>query len=499
MKIAKMKKNALLFALFIAQMANAQLTSDAFLLSNNSYRATARALGVGNAMSAIGGDISVASTNPAGLAVSRKSEFIISPQMNFSRVDADFASENLSDTRAGLALGSLGLMLSNPLDGKWKTFNFLLSYNKINNFNQNMSYSGVSFGSRLQRFALDANGTRYSDLNPLESQLAYDTYMIDLVDTANFIYTSALGDSNFVRKSQFVKQSGYNNELGISAAANYNDKLFIGGTLGIDVLRYKEFKSYEEFEETGSIDFKRMTFDETRSIKGVGINFKGGLLYKFNRYFRMGAHIHTPTLYRNTETYSTVMFGEIVYNGRLEQNSYPSLVQGQYLYTVRTPWTLGLSAGAVLGTKGFFSAEVEYLNYKNSNFGIAANDTSANIATKRFLENLNRNVDGVYKGAFRVRVGGEIVASKVARLRAGYQLQTSPYQVAVDGVSDLQHAISFGFGLRTQGVFFDLGYSHFLQQFLYSPYSPTSISNIQNVKAKSMNGLVSITFGFRFI
>ncbi len=499
MKIAKMKKNALLFALFIAQMANAQLTSDAFLLSNNSYRATARALGVGNAMSAIGGDISVASTNPAGLAISRKSEFILSPQIAFNRVDADFGGETLSDNRSGLALGSLGIMLSNPLDGKWKSFNFLLSYNKINSFNQNISYSGVSFGSRLQRFALDANGTRPADLNPLESQLAYDTYMIDLVDTANFIYTSALGDSNFVRKSEFIKQTGYNNELGISGAANYNNKLYIGGTLGIDILRYKEVKSYEEFEETGSIDFKEMDFDETRNIRGVGLNLKGGLLYRFNKYFRMGAHIHTPTLYRNTETYSTRMYGEIFYRGRLEQNSYPSLIQGEYLYTVRTPWTFGLSAGAVLGTRGFFSAEAEYINYKNASFGVAANDTSANINTKRFLENLNRNVEGVYKAAFRLRMGGELVASKVLRLRAGYQLQTSPYQVAIAGVNDLQHVINFGFGFRVDGFFFDLAYSHFLQQFLYSPYAPTSVSNIQNIKAQVNKGLVSMTFGFRFI
>ncbi len=494
-----MKKNLLLLTFAFVQIANAQITADAFLFSNNSYRATARALGVGNAMSAIGGDVSVANTNPAGLAISRKSEFVISPQMNFGSVNADFGSETMSDNRSALGLGSLAIMLSNPLDGKWKTFNFLISYNKINNFNQNMSYSGVTFGSRLQRFAADANGTRPADLNPLESQLAYDTYMIDLVDTSRFIYTSALGDSNFVRKSQFVKQSGYNNELGISAAANYNDKLYLGGTLGIAIVRYKEFKSYEEYEETGSIDFKKMVFDETRKINGVGINFKGGLLYKFSRFFRMGAHIHTPTLYRNTEKYSTLMSGEIIYNGRLEQNTFNSMIQGEYLYTIRTPWTLGASAGAVLGTKGFLGAEVEYLNYKNMNFGVAANDTTANINTKRFMENLNRNVAGVYKAAFRVRVGGEIVATKALRLRAGYQLQTSPYQVKIDGVSDIQQAINFGFGLRTQSFFFDLGYSHFLQQFLYSPYSPTSVSNIQNVKAKSVQGLVSITFGFRFI
>ena len=81
-----MKKTILiLFTIFSFGSMYAQVASDALRYSYiPQYGGTARAIGVGGSMGAIGGDFSTISTNPAGLATYRTGEFIFSPSFNGS-------------------------------------------------------------------------------------------------------------------------------------------------------------------------------------------------------------------------------------------------------------------------------------------------------------------------------------------------------------------------------------------------------------------------------
>ena len=53
----------------------AQGVDDACLFSQTYYQGTAKALGMGNAMGAVGGDMASVCINPAGMGIYRSTEF----------------------------------------------------------------------------------------------------------------------------------------------------------------------------------------------------------------------------------------------------------------------------------------------------------------------------------------------------------------------------------------------------------------------------------------
>ena len=63
---------------FIYTPIQAQVTSDALLFSENHQTVTARSMALGNALGALGGDMSTANLNPAGIAIYRRMEIGLS-------------------------------------------------------------------------------------------------------------------------------------------------------------------------------------------------------------------------------------------------------------------------------------------------------------------------------------------------------------------------------------------------------------------------------------
>ena len=71
-----MKRLIYIFALIItAIQINAQSTYNVIPMFNPELTGTARFVGMGGAMSALGGDISVMSSNPAGIGIYRSNDF----------------------------------------------------------------------------------------------------------------------------------------------------------------------------------------------------------------------------------------------------------------------------------------------------------------------------------------------------------------------------------------------------------------------------------------
>ena len=68
--------------LMLAMAANAQNAYDAERLLSNDLNGTARFVGMGGAMGALGGDMSVMGTNPAGIGIYRSNDFSVSMGFN---------------------------------------------------------------------------------------------------------------------------------------------------------------------------------------------------------------------------------------------------------------------------------------------------------------------------------------------------------------------------------------------------------------------------------
>ena len=84
----------MIILLTVASMVTgfAQTAYDAFLFSENNYEGTARSVAMGNAFTALGGDLGSITLNPAGSAVAGYSQFTITPGLPFSTSTAQGVS-----------------------------------------------------------------------------------------------------------------------------------------------------------------------------------------------------------------------------------------------------------------------------------------------------------------------------------------------------------------------------------------------------------------------
>lgn len=72
--------------------AGAQTRYDGLNYSQNNYYGTARSIGMGNAMTAVGGDLGSIGINPAGSAVAGYSQFTITPNLTISSMNASYSA-----------------------------------------------------------------------------------------------------------------------------------------------------------------------------------------------------------------------------------------------------------------------------------------------------------------------------------------------------------------------------------------------------------------------
>ncbi|MBK7337378.1 MAG: hypothetical protein IPJ00_14990 [Saprospirales bacterium] len=172
----------LLLALFVSAIATAsfaQTPYDALRFSFYSEPGgTARSVGVGGGIGALGADFYTLSSNPAGMASYRRSEFSFSPEIytidtKTLLVGNDF-NELLSEDRSSLNINNVGfVVVSRPTASSWKTVNFGIGLNRIATFTQSSTLRALP-GSITHRFVNNANGQAAEELDSFEEGLAYD-------------------------------------------------------------------------------------------------------------------------------------------------------------------------------------------------------------------------------------------------------------------------------------------------------------------------------------
>jgi hypothetical protein len=171
----------------------AQNVDDALRYSQIFYGGTARFMSMGGAFTALGGDMSSLSQNPAGLGVFRVSEFTITPQLFHINTSARY-NGNASDYLYNFNLNQAGIVsniISNSGETGLLSLNFGYSFNKTNNLNQNIWIQGIGNKSSMADFwAEQAGGFRTNQLevNVPNAFLAYDTYVIDTLSGSNTEY-----------------------------------------------------------------------------------------------------------------------------------------------------------------------------------------------------------------------------------------------------------------------------------------------------------------------
>jgi len=496
-----MRYISLLFILTIFSVpAFSQNYSEAVRYSNFQTDGTARFIGVGGSMSAIGGDLSTTSTNPAGIAVFRKSEISVGIGVNNRNTKSVLNGQKdaeQSEGRTKLMLNNLGIVFaSQPQSGKIKTLNFAISANKLNNFNENFSFGGFTNGTIMDRFTELANQRGLSNLDDFAEGLAWDSYAFSY-DSANNVFHNDFENSpNYkTTKQQYVYTKGANTELGFTLATNIDEKLMFGLTIGVPFFRYEVEKTYSEtddqnlvYDNTYNTDFKSLKYYEYLNSSGTGINIKGGLIWRISQMLRFGASIHSPTWYKITDNYTASMqYTFVNSDGTQYQQTAEPEYQGEFTYRFASPWKANAGVGVIIGKSGFISADVDYLDFRNGRY----NYRSSEYATAERA--VNDDIRKQYRNTVNFRLGGEL-ALEAFRLRAGFGLNQSPYFTGGGN----QSVISGGVGYRSDGFYLDLGVQYYNTEKGYYPYAVDGEGITQQSVSTTVNNLlIVLSVGFK--
>lgn len=446
----------------------AQTISDALRFSQTYVEGTARTLAVGGSLNALGADFSVISSNPAGLAAYRSSEFVFTPGIVSSNTDGTLTGGNnltVTTNRNNFALHNAGVVVtSTPSYSKWKTFNFAFGINRVASFGDKFAFNGRSRGSITDRFVELADGLEPDELDDFEAGLAYETGAIydsngDLLYNSDFF----TNPDHTVYKEQEVATSGGITELALSLGGNLDDKLYMGVTFAIPFISYTEERLYRELDnDQDEIPFfNALGYQENINYTGAGFQAKFGFIYRAAQALRLGFSFHTPTFYKLTDQYNSFMTYDFTDPSSGRERYESASPDGFFEYRVRTPWRVNGSMGFLIGRLGFLHLDVEWQDYRTARFDFI----TPSFADAAYERQLNNSIENNYKSAFNIRTGGEIAINPF-RIRAGVAFLGSPF--AED--DNFTNEYSAGFGIREKGFYIDMGYRLQLREEGYVPY-----------------------------
>jgi len=475
--------------------ASAQGVTDALRYTNFNYSGTARFMGTGGSLSPLGADISVASTNPAGLALFRRSEFTMTPALFINNTNSRLINTGnpgvIQENRTNMNLHNIGAVItSRPLSKRWKNVNFGFTLNHLGNFNRRFVFQGESIGSIAESWQERAND--FAGVGAFDTGLAFDAGILyDFNDDGFYDIDYELNREAPLNRMQEVTEEGSMSELSFSLAGNYDEKLSIGLSVGVPIVNFSTKKRYTERDENsgpgGAVPyFESLVYEENLRTTGAGINAKLGLIFRLNQAFRLSGAVHTPTAFGLQDNFDSRLVNNY-FEDEDEQGAFlgtEAASEGFFDYTLNTPWRYSGGLGFIFGKNGFLSTEVEYVDFANATFGFdgfASDEQNVNTAISRDLRDV-----------LNIRIGGEVAVNEF-RFRLGYNIRSSPF--ANDETN--RNQLSAGFGYRGQSFFVDLGYRRALYEELYYPYVAREVPVQEVVNEFNVNQL-ALTIGAKF-
>ena len=487
-----MKKLFLIIPAVIAASAvMAQSEDDALRFSQTYQQGTARSAAMGGAFGALGGDLSVLSTNPAGMSIYKDGEFSFTPCFGNITSNTNLNGFENEDSKFNFKIGNIGFVTShhNGNESGFSGIAFGMTFNRLYDFSANTLVDGRNdFSSRLDFWTDRSRGLSPDEMDDYADFRAYDCFLMDVTDSASWTYTNLHHQGNRAVYGQYQQLiqtiKGGINSWDFALSGVYAEKLYFGASLGIQTVNYKYNSTFSEEDRNNvpGIGYDYYDFEEEQETRGTGINLKAGVIYKPVNYLRFGAAIHTPTFYSLTDKYRTNMTSKLDFDDKVYE-SYPDM--NNYDYRLYTPSKAILSAAFIVPNYGLISVDYEYVDYKHSRFETNDDD---NYSFK--LE--NQAMKDKFKATKNIRVGIEGLAGQIS-LRAGYAMYGNPYKFVTDDIQ--RQIISGGVGFRGDDFYIDLtGTYHIYKtdRYLYEGNNPAMYS-IEN------NHLyIMATFGVKF-
>jgi len=445
-----MKTNikAIIALLSFSLSAIAQNESDALRFSQNYSGGTARSLGLSGAFGALGGDPSSLSINPAGIGVYRASEFTITTGVNYDKVKSSYLGSSYEDYKYKLNISNLAYIYTyntNKTQG-WVSASFGIAYNRLADFNRNISIRGNNAQSSLMdEFVYNSNNGMGSEFY---EDLAYLTEAMDYNEIDSKYYSDFTLDGYGQSQKKNIVTKGGIGEYDLSFGANFGNVLYLGATVGVQRVDYEELKDHTETDVNGTLEYlQSFSFKEHFNAYGTGYNLKVGAIVKPVDFLRLGLAVHTPTFYNLTSEFYTNMDTYFDKGSPADMHERSDLASSDYLLT--TPFKAIGSVAFIFDKYGLFSLDYEMVDYTKARFRSDEDDYSV----------VNTAVGDVYKKTSNIKAGLEGKLGPFSA-RIGYGYYGRPYSSSSNLLNNSYkyQSYSAGFGIRGKSAFFDVAY-----------------------------------------
>ncbi len=507
-----MKKTlSIAFLTLIGAQAMSQLPEDVIRMSWVVPSGTARSQAVGGAIGSLGGEITSTFVNPAGLGFFKVSEIVLTPGFTLAHSDGDYRGTSTRSNNANrFNMSTTGFVSANSTPGmNWVSKAFSIAVNRAANFNNSIYYKGnndYSSGSEVYADEFSNSGVRldniYESNLSLPTKMALYTYLIDTATIGGIKQVVGLPEYlNSVNQENRITTRGGITEIALGYAGNLHDKFYLGGSLGVPIVKYERTTEYTESDPTDdpNNNFKYSRYEEKLTTTGAGLNFKLGAIYKATQALRVGLAVHTPTFYGLKDNLTSKM---AVNHENLFSTPVDSVTSDYYggspiyKYNLSSPWKFIASGSYIINgvedvteQRGFITADLEYVTYGSSKFSAAEEGDDDSYYTQ-----VNSTVKQLYKSAFNFRFGMELKFNTIMG-RLGFAHYGNPYES--NPVKAGKSNISAGLGYRDKGIFIDLTYVYSITTDSNFPYLlPPPQQNVY-ADVKSNIGQILLTVGFK--
>lgn len=532
--------------------ASAQTIYDAAKLADKDLNGTARFVGMGGAMGALGGDISTMGTNPAGIGIYRSNDVMTSFSFSAYGMESKLQGMTFNNKKNQWSFDNIGFVFASKIGNETplRYVNFGFNYKRTKSLYKNMSMSGMMgfFGDRsvsqtnfMAQQATDAakyvweaykqhldyeQTSIYTDVDAgWLGAIGYQGGMVGQDKDDKNLYHSLVPDLANVGSLFDSSERGGVGQYDFNIAFNISDRVYLGITIGAYDVNYTKNSAYDEqysFENNPDYLEEGYLLDSYNKIKGSGFDVKlGAIVRPFeNSPFRIGFAVHTPTYYRLTYTTSARMTTDFL-NPENDQellrkivDTYDYVGNMETDYRLNTPWLFNVSTGYTVGTSLALGAEYEYEDYSTMKFKYASVDGGGD------MEFENGEAKNCLKGEHTFRIGAEYKIIPQLAFRLGYNYNSavfkdeavkyiSPNSIITDtdfSNKKSQNVFTLGLGYRGSMFYADLAYkfSNYKEDFypFYNEFQETkdnwALVTPEATKVKNTRSQVLLTLGMRF-
>jgi opacity protein-like surface antigen len=507
----------------------AQDTYESARLLGSDLNGTARYVGMGGAMEALGADISTISTNPAAIGLFRHSTASVS----FGFVSQQDVQKFDGKDKTVMSFDQAGFVYSARLN-RASFVNFAFNYHKSRNFNQIISAANALSGcsqNDLTYYKAD-KGIYELDFNKQGEAIGYvgndrswafsesdylnaNALLLDPEDMCfKAMYASAY---NFDRA-----QRGWIANYDFNLSGNVNDRFYWGLTVGLKDVNYRGYSEYGESLLASGQSCGSAVYGDERKIKGTGLEVIAGIIVRpvEDSPFRIGVSVATPTWYDLTTNNETLLLNKTLLPNKTRYGSWDEgHSHTDYDFKLYTPWKFGLSVGHTIGTQVALGASYEYSDFSTASNRVNKGDRywygDYGYSPSYIDEPMKKNTEKSLKGVHTLKAGVEFKPVPEMAVRFGYNYVSSPYEkngmrdmtidspgVSYSSTTDYvnwqdTHRITCGLGYKVSGVNIDLAYQYNTTNGDFHPFQPyAGNSGVKEVSNKRHQ--VLLTLGYTF-